>query len=243
MLMTPLSPKLPLTPWLAEHSQVFLTCPLPLMLAGRQEQDEGSCFLSFADSCPRQILVICRINRLPPAPCPAAATLGHFTARTVALAKGVAGGGLPGGHHHLPQFQGWEAANPISGQHPHSLLWILRLLLSCGGFFPLLATQPVPRVLAPQSIPLSWDAVCGQPLCSYPGCKSDPLPGLPTRQGLSEPSEVGQQGGVTGYVLRLPSQIAQGTLHRVMRALESNSCPEEAQGKTQGKTQGTSEYG
>lgn len=197
--------KLPFTPWLAEQNRVFLTCPLPLVLAGRQEGV-------------RDLVSYIFLQHLPQAnPCDLQKNVSfhlsvqlqqHPVTPGCALGKGSSQQGLPGAHHHLSQFQ-WECGagklKTISGQHPHFLLWVPQLLLFPVSFLPLPATQPVPCAPVPQCIPLSWAASCGQPLSIRSSCKSNTLPGLPIQQGLGEP---GRQCGGTGCVPRSSSHTS-----------------------------------
>lgn len=155
-------------PWPAEQSWVFLTCPLPLTLAGKQEWDEGSCFLPFAGTCPRQILVICRINRLPLSLCPAAETSSHFTAGVVVSLVGVPGRGLPGGHNCLLQFQWKYRAGRLKTPFQDNIhIFSCRYLNCCS---PVGAScYHLPNSQCPSTMEDPTELGCSRLLCSCSG--------------------------------------------------------------------------
>lgn len=177
------------------------------MLAGKQEWDEGSCFLPFAGTCPRQILVICRINRLPLSLCPAAETSSHFTAGVVVSVVGVPGRGLPGGHNCLLQLQWKYRAGRLKTPFQDNIhIFSCRYLNCCS---PVGAPcYHLPNSQCPSTMEDPTELGCSQPLCSCSGCKSNPLPGLPTQQGPSDPGEPGQQGEGTGCEPRARSHTS-----------------------------------
>ena len=106
---------------------------------------------------------------------------GSLYSPAVVSAEGVAGGGLLGGHHCLPRFQWTYSTGRLKAPFQANIH-----IFSCGYLdsrCPVGAShhhRPRSQHPVPQSIPLSQAAGRGRPPCSCSGCKSNPLPGLPT---------------------------------------------------------------
>lgn len=98
--------KLPFTPWLVEQNRVFLTCPLPLVLAGRQEGARDLVSSVFLQHLPQANPCDLQKNQAPSISRSSCSNTQSLTPGC-ALGKGSSWQGLPGAHHHLSQFQ-WE---------------------------------------------------------------------------------------------------------------------------------------